>query len=291
MSQSPKIIITGSRGRFGKAILAGSPANWKWLSFSRSSGDGHASFEDLFKNQTPLDAAALIHCAWSTVPAVAEANPTLGREVDLPMLQRLITRLQGEAAPPLFIFMSTGAVYGSAPGRASQESDAPNPQGVYAHDKLAAEAMLRASGLPICILRVSNVYALASKPSDAQGVLAHLIRAALNGKTFTRWGLNPVKDYLHRTDFLTALQLIVQQRLEGTWNLASGVGTSLETLISLVEKNVQTSLDIASNVAPLWDVPDNRLDSSALQKALQWQPHVSIEEGIQSEVENMRLAL
>jgi UDP-glucose 4-epimerase len=231
-----------------------------------------------------LEADLIIHGAWSCLPASAEEVPRQIEQVDLPLLDRLITRLTEDPAPPLTLFISTGAVYGPAGDRPSRESDTPRPLGAYARGKLAAEDRLRASGLPVCILRVGNLYGLPSRPEDRQGVIARMVRCALSGSPFHKWGEDPVKDYLHSDDFFAALRRVAQQRLEGTWNVASGTATPLSALISLVTEYTGAEVPVVAQPSPDWDVTDNRLDISRFSTATGWQPHIDLREGVRREV-------
>ena len=283
MSERPNVILTGGRGRVGSAILAACRSVWNLRSFSRIAGDGHRGLEELLCGKEPLRARALIHCAWSTVPATAEGDPGSSERIDLPLLREIIARVRKESEPPLLVFMSTGSVYGPAPGRPSKEGDVPGPIGSYARGKLAAEELLLASGLPTCVLRVGNVYGLPSARQNAQGVIAKLVRAALTGETVPRWGADSVKDYIHSSDFTTVLQHIVARPIEGVWNVGTGAGTSLSTLIALVEQAAGCSLKITLLPAPKWDVADNRIDVTRLKHILAWQAAISIEEGIHAE--------
>lgn len=251
-------------------------------------GEGIAALDDLLDGSRPLAADVLIHTAWSCVPATAEMHPQRMAEVDLPWLARLLDRLRLDPHPPLIVFLSTGAVYGPAPGRPSRENDVPAPIGAYARGKLAAEELLRASGLPACILRIGNLYGLPSSPQDRQGVIARLIRCALASLPFERWGDDPVKDYLHSDDFFTALQLVTDLRLTGTWNVGSGTATPLSHIIRLVEDATGQSIAVIPRPGPAWDVADNRLDSTPFQKKTAWHPRVKLHEGVAREVATLR---
>lgn len=288
----PPIFVTGARGRVGRALQVTLGEFRPLRLFSRTaSADGTIeSLETLLEGDParPLDADLLIHAAWSCVPANAEENPGQIGSVDLPLLDRLITRLKRETRPPLTVFISTGAVYGLAPGRGNREDDVPNPMGVYARGKLAAEDRLRESGLPVCILRVGNLYGLPSSASDRQGVMARLVRCALSDTPFQLWGDDPVKDYLHSDDFFEALCLVQEKSLTGTWNLGSGLATPLSRLLTLVEQATGHPVPVVSKPGPAWDVHDNRLDVSKFTSATGWQPKVTLEEGVAREVAALR---
>ncbi len=286
----PRVLVTGGRGRVASAIreeLGGE--HWDIIACSRTADAEFVSTESLLASTSALGVDVILDCAWSSVPASAGDLGGASVSTDLAGVQRWIDRLKAEPAPPLFVFMSSGAVYGPAPERPSREADEPKPQGAYAEAKLAAERLLLSSGLPVCILRVAPLYGLQVAAQTKQGVISHLVSAALSGTVFQQWGQNTVKDYLHREDFCEALRLIVDQRLSGDlWNLGSGVATHLTDLVTLVESATSSRINIDLQPAPAWDVQDNRLDISKLQAAISWEPKISLEAGIAREVQRLR---
>ncbi len=291
MDKNPHVLLTGGRGRVATAIREElGRAGWHLDVCSRTQDDDMRGLDDVLAGSTPLGVAAVVHCAWSTVPAVAQERPEQAAEVDLPLMERLIRRLKADPRPPLLVFMSTGAVYGPAPGRPSRETDLPDPQGEYAKGKLAAEALVEASGLPCCIVRASNIYALPSSPSDRQGVVARLVWTALEGGSFQQWGGHSVKDYLHRDDFIAALKQVIGHRMTGVVNVASGTATSLDQLVRLVQDQTGRHFQVEVKDAPAWDVMDNRLDISLLRKQTGWAPMLGIAEGVAREVARMRVS-
>jgi len=286
---SQRVLMTGGRGRVGTAIFEDLAAEtWSITRCSRTGGEGWLAMDDVLSSFGSLDADGIIHCAWSSVPASAGVINDQAIAEDVQLIQRWIARLKASPVPPLFVFISSGAVYGAAPGRPSRETDEAHPQGAYAAAKLAAERLLLDSGLPVCILRVAPLYGLNSDAKTKQGVISHLVAAALHGTAFSQWGEDSVKDYLHRVDFCEALRRVVAQRLQGgIWNLGSGIATHLTDLVKQVE--AVTGCPITVNVleTPVWDVRDNRLDITKLCAAIDWQPRISLAEGIALEAQRL----
>jgi len=91
-------------------------------------------------------------------------------------------------------------------GHTLTERDAPAPTDAYGRSKLAAEAAVRASGVPFTILRPVALYG-----PDVRGNFAFLLRAALS-----RWPL-PVKNFLNRRSLLGMTRLAVSQRSFTCW--------------------------------------------------------------------------
>ena len=290
MSQTAqRIFITGGRGRLA-SLLAGyfRGGAFETTLFSRTPGDGLHPLADLLQGEVVGQAACVVHLAWSTLPAVAERNPGLSQREDLPLLEGLLTRIGAQAPQrrPLFVFFSSGgAVYGNAPGRPSREDDPCRPIGEYGRAKLAAERLIiehaTRLGIPATILRVSNPYGYAVPPERQQGLIPHAIRCARSGQPLARWGDGSArKDFLHCSDLLAALELVVARRLSGTFNLAAGESHTVSEVLGLVERITGRRIALAPAPAPAWDVHDSLLDCSKFRTATGWQPRIPLAEGI-----------
>lgn len=283
-------IITGSHGRIARAILPALARTRPLTGITRAPSDpAERSWEDFFAHPVADEVAGVLHLAWSTVPALAEREPDRAEAIDLPLLGRLARHLLAaplsplRSGPPRLVFLSSAAVYGPTPNRPAREEDPLRPIGAYGRAKATAEERLAdhaAAGLPVTILRVANPYALAARPQDAQGVIPHLIRHALAGTPFARWGENPVKDYLHAADLIRAIGRILDRPLGGTWNISSGHGTGLAELIARVESLVGRSLAIEPRPAPAWDASPSVLSPARLEQTLGWRAEIGLEQGL-----------
>lgn len=286
---SQRVFVTGGRGRLASLIADRfrAPAHRIEL-FSRTPGAGFRGSEELFAPGTLAACDTLLHLAWSTLPASSEAHPGNEAAHDLPELARLLDALAATSGPqrPHFVFFSTGgAVYGNAPGRPSREDDTCAPIGRYGQAKLAAENLIREraarDGLACTILRISNPYGYPVPRNRQQGLVAHALRCATEGQPLPLWGDGHArKDFLYYTDFLDALEIVVQRRLIGLFNLAAGESHSVAEVIALVEAATDRKIELAPTAAPPWDVQDSRLDNARLVAATGWRPHVSLKEGI-----------
>ena len=284
-----RLIVTGGRGRLASLIAEHfrSPANEVAL-FSRQGGDGFLPLAGLTEPGALGEAGALLHLAWSTLPATSEQEPGAEEKHDLPLLKNL---LEAIAASPKtkrlhFVFFSSGgAVYGNAPGRANIEADACRPIGSYGRAKRAAEELIAAyvgyHGLACTILRISNPYGYPVPKNRAQGLIPHALRCAIEDQPLTLWGDGSArKDFLHYTDFLVALELVLARRLTGTFNLSAGESHSVNEVIGLVEKHTGRRVPLHPRPALDWDVHDSRLDNARLVAATSWKPQVNLDEGI-----------
>lgn len=292
-SPAQRLLVTGGRGRLA-ALVAGhfSPGSRPVARFSRTAGDGLEPLEAVFRPATLAGAGALLHLAWSTLPAQAERDPATAGRTDLALLERLLTALANVPAaerPLLVFFSSGGTVYGNAPDRPNREDDPCRPLGAYGRAKLAAEQLITAAaerhGLAAAILRVSNPYGYPVPPERQQGLIPHAVRCALTGQPLALWGDGSArKDFLHCSDLLAALEAVLARRLTGTFNVSAGESHTVREVIDLVEQATGRRLALAPAPAPAWDVYDSRLDSRRLTAATGWKPQVPLAEGIRRAV-------
>lgn len=289
MSQPKRILITGGRGRLASIIADHfrAPAHDVKL-FSRAGGGGFRELAELQQSEAYDQADAILHLAWSTLPATSELQPRAEWQHDLPFLERMLAAMTASTARArlhLVFFSSGGTVYGNAPGRPNNETDPCQPVGAYGRAKHAAEQLIEAHATrhnaACTILRISNPYGYPVPKDRAQGIIPHALRCAVEGQPLTLWGDGHAKkDFLYYTDFLSALEEVVARRLTGTFNLSAGVSHSVREIIGLVEKN--TGRPVALNHQPdhAWDVRDSRLDNRRIVAATGWRPQVTLDEGI-----------
>ena len=291
MPSSPpkRLHVTGGRGRLASLIADHyrAPAHEVVL-YSRRGGAGFQPLDQLARSAALAPADALLHLAWSTLPATSEQHPGTEQQQDLPLLEKLLQACAGAPAGrrPHFVFFSSGGtVYGNAPGRPNVETDPLQPIGSYGRAKVAAEQMVEeAAGrfdLPCTILRISNPYGYPVPSGRVQGIIPHAVRCAVDGRPLTLWGDGHArKDFIYYTDFLSALDEVVARRLTGTFNLCAGESHSVHEIITLVEKHTERPVVTTTTPGPAWDVQDSRLDHGRLTAATGWQPQVALDEGI-----------
>ncbi len=104
--------------------------------------------------------AAIIHLAGMYSPP-SYRNPRLARRVNVEGTTNLVRAAKSLDVPPLLVFASSAAVYGSRnpyryPERITAQTPV-NPIDQYGEDKVLAEAVIRGSGLPYALLRLGGI--------------------------------------------------------------------------------------------------------------------------------------
>jgi nucleoside-diphosphate-sugar epimerase len=118
-----------------------------------------AAINDLVAEHKP---SAIIHLAGMLSPP-SYRNPRLARRVNVDGTTNVVQAAKALPVPPLLVFASSAAVYGSVnpyryPERITAQTPL-NPIDQYGEDKVLAEAVIAGSGLPHALLRLGGVVA------------------------------------------------------------------------------------------------------------------------------------
>lgn len=115
---------------------------------------------DPAKAAEAMDGAdAVCHLA-ALIPPAADRAPELTVSINIGGTRNLLEVAARQPRPPRFVLASSVAAYGDrilSPWISTTDPLVPNDDDVYGRTKVEAEALLRASGLPFCILRLSYI--------------------------------------------------------------------------------------------------------------------------------------
>ncbi len=183
--------------------------------------------------------------------------------------RNLVDAVKTYAPRARFMMASTGNVYNADAARPALETDACSPTAAYPASKVAAEQVVRDSGLTWAILRLPFVY------GEGDGHLESL--AALAG----RFGRHPANTYslVHHRDVATVVRLALTGVMDGRIvNVTDDAPTTVYELTLLAGNPVAESAD------PLDHPWSGRMDGTLLRE-LGFQPtvptiHAAAREGI-----------
>lgn len=143
-----------------------------------------------------------------------------------------LARAAAAAGVRRFVFMSsTRAQAGAASDEPLIESAAPRPTDAYGRSKLAAEAAVRAAGIPSTILRPALVYGLGAK-----GNFASLMRVAALPVPLPFGAFANRRSFLALDNLLAAVRFALEDPRAGneTFLVADRQAISLAQLVSLL---------------------------------------------------------
>jgi dTDP-glucose 4,6-dehydratase len=189
------------------------------------------------------------------------------------------------------IHTSTSEVYGTAQCVPISESHPLQGQSPYSATKIAAdklaEAFHRSFGLPVVTVRPFNTF---GPRQSARAVIPTIISQCLAGRPVRLGSLHPTRDlnYVSNTvdGFIAAAEC--EQAIGRTVNLGSGREISIGDLAALIAGLIGCPLRIEADEQRLRpkDSEVGRLlaDNSLAWNLLQWEPRVSLEEGLKETI-------
>lgn len=240
-------------------------------------------------------ADAIVHCAYSTIPATANANPGQDITDNLLPLVALLEAMEAAGVPRIVYISSGGAVYGRPQTVPITESHPLDPISAYGVTKVASEKYLGMyaanRGLLPTIIRPANPYGVNQGKVGLLGAVTTFLNLLASGEAVTIWGDGSVvRDFIHIDDVSRLLLEAVEQDRAGVYNCGSGTGCSLATLIETIAKVTGRRLEIRYEPARDFDPPEIVLDIAAAAHAFAWKPLVSLTDGVRDVARSLGLA-
>jgi UDP-glucose 4-epimerase len=196
------------------------------------------------------------------------------------------------------VFISSGAVYGEQIVQPVKEDVVPNPRSPYAVSKLASEYYVRTIGglwgIETVSLRVFNAYGPGQHAPAAHAPVVPLyLRQALQEGTLVIHGDgNQTRDYVYVDDVVNAMvtassapsinKLVI--------NVGSGVETSMRELVRTVIAITGSHPEVVYNPRTEGGVSRLSADLTLAGHTLDYQPQVSLEQGLRLMLERVARA-
>lgn len=291
-----RVAVTGAGGFIGRALCRQLLAEGHELSCLRRSPepfvDGAKVFVGTLQESDVISALikgadVCVHLASSSGPANSNADVLADLELNLrggvALFQECV-----EASVKRVVFTSSGGtVYGVPDLLPTPEAAPLRPMTAYSAVKAALEGYLAAYehqfGLQYRVLRLANPFGPSQAASKAQGVIPIFVDRIRNGEPIEIWGDgSTVRDFIFIDDVIAAITTCLSDESSGvTYNIGSGVGRTLNDVITLIENVSGMSANVIYKPSRQSDIPVNVLDCSAAYSQLGWQPTVEFIDGLE----------
>ncbi|MDR7416151.1 MAG: NAD-dependent epimerase/dehydratase family protein [Armatimonadota bacterium] len=248
---------------------------------------------EVFEQERPQ---VLSHHAAQASVAVSVRDPELDARVNvlgtLKLLQHAV-----RTGVRHFIFASTGgAIYGEAPEIPCGEECPPRPISPYGVHKLCAEQHLLAwkalYGLACTALRYANVYGPRQDPEGEAGVVAIFTAAMLAGRRPVIFGDGlHTRDYVYVEDVAEANLRVVEQGVEGVYNIGTGIETPTRGLFDLLRDLTGYREEPIYGPPRPGDVRRIALDCRRAEEVFGWRARTPLREGLARTVDWFRSRL
>jgi UDP-glucose 4-epimerase len=201
------------------------------------------------------------------------------------------------AGVPKFVYMSTSEVYGHQTEVPFVETMDPEPLSPYAITKYAGELYCRmkqriGGETSIVVLRPFNTF---GPYQSAKAVIPELIVKCLRGEPIATTKGEQTREFNYVADIVDGLVRAATHEgdVEGVINLATGREVPIHQLVRTIAELTETKSELQIGALPYRPTEIWRMyaDNSRAQEILEWQPQVSLEEGLSRTIEWFRTYL
>jgi UDP-glucose 4-epimerase len=227
----------------------------------------------------------LVSCHCSNI-IYAQNNPVETYENNCIKTIKLFQKFKGK-----IVYTSTCSVYNSADIYPTPETARIHTYNGYDGSKYATELFLQTRG-NYTTLRLSNVFSERQNSDNPfSGVVGKFIENICIGTPIKIYGGGEqTRDYTYISDTICAIEKAIELPAQNdVFNIASGVETSIHDLIITIEE-ISGKKAIKEYVEPrnIDNISRRWIDVKKAKQLLNWQPKVSLTEGIEQTIQWMK---
>lgn len=196
-----------------------------------------------------------------------------------------------------FLLASTSEVYGDPAVSPQNEGYFGNVnsvglRSVYDEAKRFAEALtmayFRKNKLDVKIVRIFNTYGPRMKYNDGR-VVPNFIVQALAGKPLTVYGDgSQTRSFCYISDMVEGIYKLLISDLNEPVNIGNTEERTILDFANIIIKLTGSRSEIVSEPLPQDDPKQRRPDITKAKQKLNWEPKISLEEGIRDTIESFR---
>jgi nucleoside-diphosphate-sugar epimerase len=294
---SPKLLITGGTGFVGQNVvrfLADKKINVDIYNLSRTplELDGVKNIECDASNFNFSDLGNIEFDYIINLLALSHDKDcqdfTLAQEININFTRKLLEYSLTQKRLKKIIHLSSAIIYDNTNrSPVSEDSKLHLNYSTYSFTKGISEYYVNfyreKFKLPIIIFRLSNIYGPYQKIKNSSFLIPSKISQALDSGKIEVFDLTPRRDWIYSVDAAAAIVLALDADYSGILNLASGIGVSVEEIISEIAAQLSVKyFSLNKNTSgPL----NFYCDIEKTKKVLSWQPTTNLKEGIYKTVE------
>ena len=228
----------------------------------------------------------VVHLVSTTLPKSSNEDPVYDVETNIvPSLHLLNAMVEHQVKRIVFI-SSGGTVYGNPQYIPIDEKHPTEPVVSYGITKLAIEKYLhmfsKLHGIKAVTLRVANPYGERQRVETAQGAIGIFMHNILKDKPIEIWGDGSVqRDYIHVSDVADAFgKAITYNGNKECFNISSGKGISLNELVEMMKSIIAQPVQVNYKPGRSFDIDISVLCNQLARNELNWEPKVTMQEGL-----------
>ncbi len=237
---------------------------------------------EIFQKEKP---EVLNHHAAQMDVRKSVADPVYDAQNNLIGLLNLMERGRKNGLKQVIFASSGGAIYGDADILPTPESYLPRPASPYGIAKLASEYYLdfykQVYSINYIALRYGNVYGPRQNPHGEAGVIAIFTSKLLkNIQPIINGDGKQKRDFVYVQDVVKANTLALNHDASIAVNIATGVGTDINTIYDILVRLTETSFSRIHGDPKPGEQKVSILDNKTAKDKLNWAPQTTLEAGL-----------
>ncbi|ELY63460.1 NAD-dependent epimerase/dehydratase family protein [Natrinema versiforme] len=245
----------------------------------------------VLEDDLPTDVDVVFHLAALSSYAMHEDDPTKGARVNVEGFVNVVEQAREDGCETV-VYASTSSIYGNQ----TEPSPVDMPVSVntgYEASKLARERygeyFANHYDMNVAGMRFFSVYQGYGGAEEHKGEYANVIAQfaddLASGDSPVLYGDGTqTRDFTHVDDIVRGLELAADRELTGVYNLGTGDAYSFNDLVEMLNDQLNTDIEPEYVENPIPDsvyVHDTCADSSKIREEVGWEPHISLEEGLE----------
>ena len=223
---------------------------------------------------------AVVHCAAKTKVVESMEKVELYRRVIVEGTRNVVRLAESVHAQMLVNISTGGAMYGETPVCATERTAAA-PDSNYGRFKLEAEKIVEEAEIPSVTLRLANVYGARQRQDLEGGVIAIFLGCWRRKEPLTVFGDGRAeRDYLYVGDVVDAVLASFTGDWHGTYNIGTGVATSVNALIDAMAAVLGAPPGVRHAPPRSVEVQRSCLDPAKAVRAGLWRPGTALADGL-----------
>ena len=243
--------------------------------------------ERVFRKERPL---IVVHLAAQMNVRLSTEDPVFDAEVNILGTLNLLEHAVKHGVRKVSFASSGGAVYGEQEVFPAAESHRTDPLSPYGISKLAGEKYLayytNTTGLRHVVLRFGNVYGPRQEPEGEAGVVAIFSKLMLEGgQPIINGTGKQTRDFVYVDDVVESIMVTIGEDIQGIFNVGTGQEATVNECYGIIKELTNSSCKDLYVAAKKGEQFRSVLDVMKLRKGFDWDPQVSLPEGLKMTVE------
>jgi UDP-glucose 4-epimerase len=255
---------------------------------------GDSGLSEVFEREKP---ELVCHQAAVTDVRKSVADPMNNAETNIMSMINLLENCRKYNVKKVVFASTGGALYGDTEQLPTTEDHPTMPISPYGINKLCGELYLRfynrVHGLPVTILRYSNVYGPRQDRKGEGGVVAVFIRKAMlpdQDEVIINGDGEQTRDFAFVKDVAKANVMALLDAGKGLniYNLGTGVETSVNKLFEVILNELGVEAKKTHGPTLAGEIRRSCLNNQKIKKELGWAPEYSLELGVKETIQYFR---